>query len=383
MPEETVVLRARLLRPEEVQRPTWAEVDLGAIAHNLQVVRETVAPARVLAVVKADAYGHGAVPVAHALQEAGVPWFGVALAEEGFELRQAGVSADILVLNGVYGRAHRDVLEAGLTPVVHHPAQLADFARAWPQRPFVYHLKVDTGMGRLGVLPEDLPAFLEAADGIPQARLGGVLTHFARADEDDPAATLAQFERFRAALRTIRAAGHRPDVLHAANSAAAFRLPASRLDLVRVGIALYGYLPGHPAAARLQPALRWVTRIVAVRDLPAGATIGYGGRFRTVRPSRIATLPVGYADGLMRRHEGRGVVLVRGQRCPIVGAVSMDLTTVDVTDVPEARPGDLVTLLGPPRATCLDAEEVASALGTIPYEVLTSVGRRVPRAYLG
>ena len=382
-PEDTLVLRSRLLRPSETARPTWAEVDLDALAHNAAIVRRTVAPSRLLAVVKADAYGHGSVPVARHLEAEGLAdAFGVAQAEEGFELREAGVRAPILVLNGVFGGAYREVLEASLTPVVFDPGQLEAFARAAGSRGFDYHLKLDTGMGRLGLLPERLEGFLRTASRFPAARMTGLLTHFARADEADPRPTLEQLARFQHLLARIRAAGHRPLTVHAANSAAALAFPESRMDMVRVGLALYGYVPGAtPPPGPLRPVMRWVSRIVALRRLPAGAPIGYGGRYRTSREASIATVPVGYADGLPRRLEGCGEALVGSRRCPLVGAVSMDLITVDVTDVPSAAPGDEVVLLGRQGSVSLDADTVAEAADTIAYEILTAVGRRVPRIY--
>ncbi len=381
-PEETLLIRARLLRPGEARRPTRAEVDLEALAHNAALVRRIVAPSRLLAVVKADAYGHGSVPVALRLEAEGVDALGVALAEEGFELREAGVRTPVLVLGGVYGSAHREVLEAKLTPVVFEPGQVEAFARAAAGRPFGYHLKLDTGMGRLGLLPGQLEGFLEAVARWPQAHMQGVMTHFARADEADPAPTRAQLACFHELLVRIRAAGHRPRTVHAANSAAALSLPESRLGMVRIGIALYGYVPGQtPSPGPLRPVMRWVSRIAALRDLPAESPIGYGGRYRTHRPARIATVPVGYADGLPRSLEGRGEVLVGGRRCPLVGAVSMDMITVDVTGVPSATIGDEVVLLGTQGAARIDARELGEAAGTICYEVLTAVGRRVPRAY--
>ncbi len=387
-PLSTIALRPRVQPSDACVRPTRAEVDLRAIAHNLAVVRRSAKGARVLAVVKADAYGHGVVPVASRLQAEGADGFGVALAEEGLELREAGIRADIVVLNGVFGGAHREVLAAGLTPVVYELDEVVAFARAAGHVPFGLHLKVDTGMSRLGVPCETLDTFLEALAAIPTARIDGVMTHLASADTD-PEMTALQITRFEAALRLVRAAGHRPRVVHAANTAATFRHPEACYQMVRPGIALFGY-PGAPGTGEdLMPAMRLRSEIIHLRDLPVGATVGYGGTFRACRPTRVATVPVGYGDGLLRASSNRDPdappvhVLVRGHRCPIAGAVSMDLTTVDVTDVPSVERGDEVVVLGAQGEAFIGADELARAAGTIPYEVLTNVSRRVPRFFRG
>ena len=381
-PDTAVILRPRLQRSDECLRPTRAEVDLDAIAYNLSVVRAVAGRARVLAVVKADAYGHGVIPVARRLQHDGIAGFGVALAEEGLELREAGIEADILVLNGVYGGAHADVLEAGLTPVVYELGDVAAFHRAAAGRPFSVHLKVDTGMSRLGVPLDRLDDFLARFARFSGARISGLMTHLACADSDD-AFTALQLQAFTRAIHALRARGHRPKVTHAANSAATFRHPSARCDLVRTGLALYGY-PGAPDVdLPLRPAMRLRTEVITMRDLPVGGRVGYDGTFVAERRTRLATLPLGYGDGLMRAVSNRGVVLVRGRRCPIVGNVSMDLTTIDVTDVPDVAIGDEVLLLGDQEGARVDADGLAQAAGTIPYEVLTNVSRRVPRFYRG
>ncbi len=382
-PTKTLVLRPRIQRVEECLRPTRAEVDLEAIAHNLQVVRPLVAPARILAVVKADAYGHGVVPVALRLEEEGVGGFGVALAEEGIELREAGIASEIVVLNGVYGGAHDEVLQARLTPVVYDLADVEAFARAGRGHAFGVHLKVDTGMSRLGVPWRGLESFLERLGAFPNLRIEGLMTHLAAADSDDEFTAL-QLGRFDEAVARVRAAGYRPKVLHAANSAAALRLPHARLDLVRVGIALFG-LPGTLGVdLPLRPAMRLRSEVIAVRALEAGDRVGYDGTFVAQGPTTIATVPVGYGDGLMRANSNRGAALVHGTRCPLVGNVSMDLSTFDVSAAESVRPGDEVVLLGgQPQwsSDIIGASEVARAAGTLPYEVWCAVSRRVPRFY--
>ena len=374
----TLVLRPRIQRVDECLRPTRAEIDLDAIAHNLQVVRKWNAPSEVLAVVKADGYGHGVVPVALRLQDEGVRGFGVALAEEGIELRDAGVTADIIVLNGVYGSAHADVLRASLTPVVYDLDQVRAFVEVKPS--FGIHLKIDSGMSRLGVRPDRLDVFLDALADYPGVRIDGVMTHLASADHDD-AFTTQQLDVFDAAVAKIRAVGHAPKVLHAANSAGALRVPRGRYDFVRAGIALFG-LPGAPDVdAPLRQAMRLRSEVIALRSIHPGEAVGYDRTFRATRETRVATVPLGYGDGLMRSNSNRGVALVRGRRCPLIGNVSMDLTTFDVTDVPAVQIGDEVVLLGEQGDERICATEVAEAAGTLPYEVWCAVSRRVPRFY--
>lgn len=376
----TITLRPRVQTAEESLRPTRAEIDLEAIAHNLGVVRQAAAGARVLAVVKADAYGHGVVPVAARLQREGVDGFGVALAEEGFELREAGIEREILVLNGVYGGAHREVIARNLTPVVYDLAEIEAFDRAAGDAPYAVHLKVDTGMSRLGVPVARLEELLARAVRFDRLRIEGVMTHLASAD-DDPEATREQLARFSLALEMVRRAGHRPSVVHAGNSAALFRHPEARYDMVRPGVALFGVPPAQGTGKGLRPAMRLRSEIIALRVVEAGTAIGYSGTFRAREEMVVATVPVGYGDGLLRSTSNRGHVLVGGLRCPIVGNVSMDLTTVDVTHVLDVAVGDEVILLGSQGGDEITAEEIASAAGTIMYEVLTNVSRRVPRFY--
>ena len=374
-------------------RPTRAEVDLPAVAHNLAVIRALVAedratPPRVYAVVKADAYGHGVIPVACALEAAGVDGLCVALVEEGIELRDAGVALPILVMSGLYGEGLGAALGARLTPVIHDASQLPALAAAQAHAPVRVHLKVDTGMGRVGVTLAALPAFLDAIGRMPHVVVEGLMTHFANADCDDPSFTATQLQRFEAARALCARAGIHPEVVHAAASAAAFRMPETRLDLVRVGVALYGVTPFPHAAPGLLPAMRLRTEVIALRELPAGSPVGYAGAWRTGRASVIATLPVGYADGFFRRLSSDAEVLIQGQRCRVVGNVSMDMTTVDVTDLARMSGvvvGDEAVLLGSQRGAggfdVIRAEEIARRVGTIPYEVLTAISRRVPRSY--
>jgi alanine racemase len=366
-------------------------VNLEALRHNLRVVRRHAGGARVWAVLKADAYGHGAPAVARTLERARVDGFCVALLEEAVELREAGIAAPILVMGGYYGSAHEEVLARNLVPVVHDLGQIAAFARlvrtgAAPG-PIDVHLKIDTGMARLGVTMGALPALAARLGEHPEVRIAGLMTHLACADESGTEETTEQMVRFDEATTLLVRRGVRPQMRHAANSAALLRAQA-RLDAVRPGIAVFGVAPlvdGAPLVGDLRPVMRVRTEVVAVRDVEPGGAAGYGATWRARRPSRVATIPMGYADGLSRQLGNRGSVLVRGGRAPIVGAVSMDMTMIDVTDVPGADVRDEVVVLGsqdgPLGRGAIGADEIAAQSGTIAWEVLTSVSRRVPRFY--
>jgi len=370
------------LRHLPATRPTRAEVDLPAMAQNLAAVRAVAGEARVYAVVKADAYGHGLVPVARWLERQAVDGLCVALAEEGLTLRACGVTSPILVLSGAYADAHERVLAAHLTPVIHGFAQAEAFARASAGRSVGVHLKLDTGMGRLGIPVDELGALLDALRRFPQLRIDGVMTHFSSADSD-AAYTRMQLGRFNAAVEAIRAHGHAPRVLHAANSAATYNFPEARFNLVRVGLALYGVAPAPSAAETLLPVMRLRSEVLALRSLPAGSSVGYDRTHTTLRAARIATVPIGYGDGLMRVASNRGAMLVRGTACPIVGRISMDLTTLDVTDAPGCELGDEVVVIGRQDGAEITAAQLADACDTIAYEVLTNISPRVPRFYRG
>jgi len=361
-------------------RPTRAVVDLDALAHNLRVLRGPLG-CQLWGVVKADAYGHGLVPVARRLEAEGVEGLCVALVEEGLTLRAAGVTVPILVLNAAYGDQHAAVLQAELTPVIWTPDHVERFlAAAPPERPVAVHLKVDTGMGRLGVPLAELPALLEHLARHPRLHVAGLMTHLSSADSD-AAATHGQLRGFEQAITQVRARGHRPALVHAANSAGALCFPASHHSMVRVGLSLYGVPPVPGQGPDLWPVMRWETAIVSLRRLPAGAPVGYDRTFHTRRESVIATVPLGYADGLHVAASNRASMLVGGVPCAVVGRVSMDLTTVDVTAVPGVAVGDGVVVLGEQGEQALTAHDLARASGTIAYEVLTSVSARVPRVY--
>ena len=361
-------------------RPTVAEIDGRALAANFKELARVAGPAvGLLPVMKSDAYGHGFALVGRFLREAGAERFGVATTQEGRDLRAAGVSGTIVVLGGVYPAEYEQVVAARLAPVVWETATAEDLAaRARAAgRVVPLHVKVDTGMSRLGVAPRDAAEVIRRLRAIDGVTVEGLLTHFCNAEEVDRPETRRQLAEFAELVAALEAADLRPPLVHAANSAATLTAPAAHFDMVRPGLALYGVYPsaGMRGRAALRPAMRFVSGIVALRTLPAGVGVSYGATWRTRRPSRIATVPVGYADGYPRALSNRGQVVVRGRRAPVVGRVCMDQTMIDVTDVPEVAVGDRVTLWGEE----LPIEEVADLAGTIPYELLVRVGARVPR----
>lgn len=382
------VLRPQRAVPADAVRPTRAEVNLANLRHNLRVVQRTAGGAEVWAVLKADGYGHGAKGVARTLERAGATGICVALLEEGIELRQAGIVVPILITGGYYGRAFGEVLRHSLTPVLHDPAQveaLADEVRYSSAEPASVHVKIDTGMSRLGVMPRDVPKMAEVLLRHPEVRVSGLMTHFACADGADPESIGRQLDLFDAATGALRSLGVDAPLRHAANSAAILQSPRSHLDVVRPGIALFGVEPRAGICRELRPVMQVRTELVAVREISAGQTVGYGATWKAERTSRIATIPMGYADGLSRALSNRGELLVRGKRAPIAGVISMDMTMLDVTEIEGVRVGDECVVLGsqkgPLGQDTISVEEIASRLGTIPWEVLTDISRRVPRFY--
>lgn len=382
------VLRPQRAIPSDAVRPTRAEINLGHLRHNLRMVQQAVGNVPVWAVLKADGYGHGAKAVARTLEREGAAGVCVALVEEGIELREAGIKVPILVIGGHYGRAWSDVIAYGLTPMLHEPGQIAALAEEVRYLGLAHvdvHVKVDTGMGRLGVTSRELPRLISALEANPEVHLDGLMTHYACADSADLAYLDEQRTVFDEASATLARRGFAPRCQHAANSAAVFIGPQHHLDLVRPGIALFGVTPLRSAAVELLPVMRLRTELVAIRELAPGQSVGYGATWTARRKSRIGTIPVGYADGLSRGLSNRGHVLVAGCRVPIVGVVSMDMAMVDVTEIEDAVAGDECVVLGSQKgrhgSASIAAEEIADALHTIPWEVLTSVSRRVPRFY--
>lgn len=387
-PVSSRVFTPRRAEPADSVRPTRAEISLGNLRHNLLVLGRA-AGVPVWSVLKADAYGHGSKAVARTLERAGSAGICVALIEEGIELREAGIMIPILVLGGHYdyGNAWGELIRHRLTPVLSRPDQIAGLAeevRFAGARPVPVHIKIDTGMARLGVPLAELEAFAAALARQPELELDAVMTHLASA-ESDPASVVEQLARFERGIALLRAHGLVVRRRHAANTAATLAHPLARFDLVRPGIGLFGMAPGVTTSVALKPVMRVRTEIVALRTLPVGASVGYGGTWCARRESRVATIPMGYGDGLSRALSNRGQVLVRGRRAPIVGAVSMDMTSVDVTDIADVALGDEVVVLGRQRGPLgegtLTAEEIAQHAGTIAWEVLTGISRRVPRFY--
>lgn len=367
-------------------RPTRVEVDLAAVRSNARHFRNVVGPnVLVFGVVKADAYGHGAVAVARALAST-CDKLAVSLCEEGFELRQAHLASPILVLGGYYGDVHASVIEANLTPVVSDPADLEKFADALGacpshQGPVAVHLKVDTGMCRLGVSGKELAFAIKSLSKRRELHLEGLCTHLACADDPADTETQEQLRRFEDVTKQVRAAGLAPSILHAANSAAALRFGQAHLGAVRPGLALYGSCASASVPSKgLAPVLSLRSRLMKITEVPTGAGVSYGHQFVTTRPSRIAVLPIGYADGYPRHVQGAHV-LVRGQRAMVAGVVCMDMMMVDVTDIPAAAVGDEATLIGTDADASISVEQVAAWAGTIPYEITCGISKRVPRRY--
>jgi alanine racemase len=374
-------------------RPVWAEISRSNLLHNFRLLRSLAGPVETLAVVKANAYGHGAVACAQALAAYGAKWLGVTCIEEGVAVRAACPDAEILSMLGLWPGEAETVLANHLTPVVWEPVHLDVAART--DQPLAVHLEIDTGMSRQGVRLAELPALLDKLQTLPSLRLDGVLTHFHSPETLDSPATGEQFAQFVTALDTITARGLRPQWVHAGNSASLFdRGPgvmvrlAEKYDakaMLRPGLALYGYVSRFTGGAKpafvddLKPVLAWKTHVSSLRIIKPGETAGYCATFRATRPTRLALLPVGYADGLNRLLSNRGAVLIRGQRAPIAGRISMDLTIIDVTDIPGIEIGDEAVLIGKQGAEAITAYDHADLAGTIPYEILCNISARVPR----
>jgi len=366
--------------------PTYATIDLAALAHNLSQIKRYLSPGcDIMAVVKANAYGHGAVETAHALARQGIERFAVASLDEGIALRHAGLSASIVVLGALLDNQVPDLVAHRLTPVISDGRILPTLAMAARSHPAPYpiHLKVETGMGRLGFSPEELLSLLTDPIFRTPLQIEGLMTHLADADGTDSAFTERQLGVYRSMLAQIKQRGFTVPLLHAANSAAIVRFPESHFSLVRPGIMLYGYhtLPPSIPAPDLKPVLSLQSTIVQLRNIPRGGTVSYNRTFVAERPTRIAVLPIGYADGYSRRLSHRASVLIQGRRAPIIGLVCMDMIMIDVTDLGPVQAGETVTLIGHQGQESIWADEVAGWISTIPYEVLCGIGSRVPRLY--
>ncbi len=362
---------------------TWAEVNVSALKRNLAKVKEAAAGADVMLVVKADAYGHGATAVATTLAGHGVACFGVGDSTEALELRHAAVTTPILILGAIVKGEMEAVIKGEIGVTIHSAFRaraLAHMARRMGTRVRV-HLKVDTGMGRLGCAPACAVPLARAIERSPYLELEGIATHLATPGPEGDKETTRQLARFRRVLDLLKADGIEPRWRHALSSGGIAFRHDGEFNLVRPGIAVYGIRPHTEARMDLEPALSWKTQVVYLRDHRAGSRIGYGGTWKAPRRSRIATLPVGYDDGYRFAFSNKAHVLVRGRRAPVVGRVSMDYVTVDVTDVPGVRVDDAVTLVGTDGHETIRVEDLARWADTIPYEILCGLGRRVERTY--
>jgi alanine racemase len=392
-------------------RPNWAEVSLSALRHNFRVLQDHVGKeVTICAVVKCNAYGHGVEECAPALQQAGATWFGVTSTDEGIVLRESEITARILVMCGLYSGEEDEALRHSLTPAVFRLEQAEALARAAARRglthPVPIHLKIDTGMARLGLPLAELPAFAEGIKRLPEIEFEGVFSHLASSEVLDDEDTSLQIQRYATALRTLGEHGLRPRLRHLANSGAVCARPDTWYNFVRPGLSLYGYeqplyrdgfLVNDAPALPLKPVLAWKTHILGLRDVPAGQPLGYSGAYTTPAPARIAVVSIGYGDGLSRKVSihagdpvpsldddpavGRGEVLVRGHRAPMVGRISMDLTLLDVTRVPGVSIGDEVVVIGRSGDEQISAWDLARNSDTVVYETLCNLSKRVPRRH--
>jgi|SRR5579859_2899062 len=391
------------VRSNSASNRVWAEVRLGTLQKNLQSIhgllrREGAGQSpKVLAVIKANAYAHGAVPVAKALAEAGADWFGVACVSEGVELRDRGIRQPILLLGGYAPGEEREVIEFGLTPTIVRCQQLGPLEKAAKrsksrkEKLVSIQLKINTGMNRMGIAPWDIKCFAGALADCTRLKLVGTFTHFASSELLDNGQTEEQMNLFAIALDEMERLRLAPGLRHLANSAALMARPDTWADMVRPGAVLYGCPMRFEPPARqkeleerlqLKQVLSLRSRIVAVRDLPAGASVGYGAKYVTHKPTRIAIVSIGYADGLMRGLSNQGYLLVKGKKAPIVGQISMDMTMIDITKVRDSNVGDVVTIFGDDHGVLQTAGEIAETLGTVVQDVLCALGRRVERIYL-
>ena len=372
-------------------RATRAEIDLQAFRHNFQYLRDYISPqTRIMAVVKADAYGHGALPCARVAVEGGADYLGAGVIEEGIEFRQSGLDTPILILGSIFPDEVEDLVRHDLSTIVCTlPLAQALAKEAKKQNKTTsMHIKVDTGMNRLGVSPEHLPELLNQISNLPNLKIEGVSTHFASADDEDLSITQAQLKKFQAALACLKQ-GDSP-LIHCSNTSALFKYPESHFDMVRPGLILYGAHPSPTLQAVLnekenlspfQPVMQWKSQIILVKPVAKHQPVSYSGSFTTQRDSLIAILPIGYADGLHRSLSNKIDILVGGKRAPQIGNICMDMTLIDVTEIQDVQAGDEVVLFGKQEGQTITVEEMATKAGTIPYEILCNVGKRVPRVY--
>jgi len=368
-------------------RPTWAEIDLGATAYNVKRIKEIVGPrVEVMAVVKAEAYGHGALGVAHTALASGATWLGVAELNEAIALRQAGIAAPILILAWAPGWLARQAIQHDAACTVFDIDTAGMFSRAAQEigRAARIHVKINTGLNRLGLMPDAAASAIEQMNAMEGLYLEGIFTHFARSDETNRAPTRVQLERFRQVLSDVEARGIRIPIRHAANSPSILNYPESHFEMVRPGILLHGLDPSKevPAPGDFKPVMALKTIVAQVQTLPPKSPISYGGTYVTEGYERIAVLPIGYADGFRRGPNPWGEVLVRGQRAPIVGRVCMDQCMINVTHIPGVKQGDEVVLIGEQAGNRIRAEDVAHRLGTSNYETVSALTARIPRFFI-
>lgn len=370
------------------QRPTHAEIDIRALVHNLNEAKRLAgSKSQILAIVKADAYGHGAVTISEALVRNGIQYLGTALVEEAIELRDAGIKIPIIVLGGIFEEQIPKIAEYGLTPVVYQEGFLKAIANEARKRnkKINIHIKIDTGMGRIGVLPEDAVDFVKKAASQKNIKVEGIMTHFADADLADKAYAEKQMAEFTSIAKRLDKDGIKIPYQHIANSAALVSFENDRFNMARPGIMLYGYAPfskGKEGGLNLIPVMSLKTKILHLKRVPAGTYISYGRTFVAKRDSIIATLPVGYADGYSRALSNKGSVIVKGKKAPIAGRVCMDMTMIDVTDIDGVDVNDEVVLIGKQGKETITVDDIAMLANTISYEVLCCIGKRVPRVYI-
>jgi alanine racemase len=368
------------------RRPTLAVIDRAAIKSNYFKLKKSVAKnVEMLAVVKANAYGHGASEIAKTLEHAGCNFFGVAMCEEGIALREAGIKAAVIILGGIYPNQVRDVIEYGLTPVIFDTgtARLLDSLAGKTGKRIRVHIKIDTGMGRLGLLSYQVASFFKAMKELVNLEVDGILSHFAEADEEDKEFSKKQLNLFLNIIKAVQGLGFQPSLFHIANSAAIVKHTDSHFNLVRPGIMLYGAYPARHMLENinLKPAMKLVTQIVHIKQAPKGFSVSYGRKYVTKRDSIIATIPIGYGDGYPRSLSNKGAVLIRGQRAKVAGTICMDITMLDVTHIKGVKQGDEAVLIGKQGNDKITVDELAEKAGTISYEILCGITGRIPRVY--
>ena len=377
-------------------RRTRAEINLKAFKHNLQNLKTALgSKTEIMAVVKADAYGHGALPCAKTAIESGVGYLGAGVIEEGIELRKNGIKDPVLILGGIFADEVADLVHHNLSTILStsHLAEALSREGKKQGKTVNIHIKIDTGMNRLGVYPEDLLALTEKIGNLPNLKIEALSTHFSSADDEDLSITNQQIELFKKALNKLTNAGIIPSLTHLSNTSAIFRFPESHSKMVRPGLILYGALPSpilnsvvqsfckNENLKSFEPVMQWKSRIILLKSVQKGQALSYSRKYLTQKDSRIATIPIGYADGLSRRLSNNMEVLVKGKRVPQVGTICMDMSLIDVSEVPNVQIGDEVVIFGKQGEEVIQVEELAQKANTLPYEILCNVGKRVPRIY--